>query len=369
VPLGEVRHGEILLKSGSYKARMPVTIVRGQGGAVAVDKECEPTTLAKKTNTTCTIDVTNTSFDAAEVTIKDRLPDELKIRPTTITGATLAENGVFHNTTLDGAEPADVTVDPGTFDGYFDISDPAFGSLALGLDDEDIVNVSFGEFSTFEFAGEVWDTLGIVSNGYGVVGGGTGSDVVFSNFSELPDPDRPNNVLAPYWTDLDPSQGGEVYVNVLGTGPNCDAPNDCWLVVEWNDVPEFSNPTTTSHTFQIWLGLSGDASPGQDITFEYDTQTGIGDGGILTVGAENKFGNRGETVYFNGEPAANLPADGDQWVVNSTPGQPGETHTITFQAKGVQVGEWTNCALVRGSTFSGRATDCVSGEVTPALAP
>ncbi len=157
-----------------------------------------------------------------------------------------------------------------------------------------------------------------------------------------------------------------MYANVLGTGPTCAAPDQCWLVIEWNDVPEFSDATQT-HTFQIWLGFEGDASPIEDITFEYDAQIGDGDGGFLTVGAENQFGNRGEAVYHDGDVPANLPADGDQWRVNSTPGEPGESHTITFDAKARAVGEWTNCAQVRASTFAGRAVDCVSGEVTPAL--
>jgi len=362
VPLGEVRHAKIILKSGPYKARMPVTIVRSQGGAVTVDKECAPTHIANKTDTACTIDVTNTTFEDAQVTIKDNLPDELKIRPTTLTGATLAGNGLFHETTLEAGDPPEVTVDPLGLDLY---TDARGFELQLGLGDEDGADVTFG--GTVSFVGRSWDTVGVVSNGYAVVGGV--DSVQFEN-TDLPDPTPPNTLLAPYWTDLDPSAGGEVFVNVFGTGSfdcfDATPTDDCYLVIEWQNVPEFSNPDTTAHTFQIWLGYDSDASPEEEIYYFYDGQTGTGDLGNLTVGAENQFGNRGEAVYFNGEPIADLPADGDSYFVESTVGTPGETHTITFDAKGRRVGEWTNCAVIRGSTFDGRATDCVSGEVTSA---
>jgi len=89
---------------------------------------------------------------------------------------------------------------------------------------------------------------------------------------------------------------------------------------------------------------------------------GNGDGGFLSVGAENRFGNRGATVYFNG--AGTLPANGTQLVVTGTPGAPGETRTITFSAIGKNKGSWTNCAEMTSSAYVGKQTACVSGTVT-----
>ncbi len=68
--------------------------------------------------------------------------------------------------------------------------------------------------------------IGITSNGYAVVGGGTNADVDFINQS-LPDPTPPNNVLAPFWTDLNPGAGGRMLLNVLTDGVND------WIVIEW----------------------------------------------------------------------------------------------------------------------------------------
>jgi hypothetical protein len=82
-------------------------------------------------------------------------------------------------------------------------------------------------------------------------------------------------------------------------------------------------------------------------------------GGFLSVGAENRFGNRGQNTYFNG--TGTLPANGTQLRVTSTPGAPGETHVITFSATANTKGDWTNCAEMISSVYFGTQTACVNG--------
>jgi hypothetical protein len=86
---------------------------------------------------------------------------------------------------------------------------------------------------------------------------------------------------------------------------------------------------------------------------------GNGDGGHLTVGAENVFGNRGQNYYYNG--TGTLPADGTELVVTGIPGAPGDTHTVTFSATGFKPGDWTNCAMMTGDIFFGTNTACFTG--------
>ena len=178
--------------------------------------------------------------------------------------------------------------------------------------------------------------------------------------SDLPDSAVPNNVLAPFWTDLNPSFGGRVLINVLGAGGNV------WTVVEWESVANFGDRET--NTTQIWIGTNSDADPGEDISFVYGADVSDGDGGFLTVGAENKFGNSGGTTYFDGAgipPSPSFPfADpGYEVDVFSSPGAPGGMHVISFDAEGRRKGAWQNCAEMTGDTFPGVAVDCVSGEV------
>lgn len=160
-------------------------------------------------------------------------------------------------------------------------------------------------------------------------------------------------MLAPFWTDLIPGGSGAVRIGLLTDQVNT------WLVVDWENVREFSSASTAS--FQVWIRINSLQGSTQDISFAYGTIQGNGDGGFLTVGAENKFGNRGQNYYFNG--AGTLPANGTQLVVTSTPGTPGGSRTITFSAKGKSKGDWTECAQMVSNAYFGAQTACVSGTV------
>jgi subtilisin family serine protease len=348
VPIGEVRHATLTLREKCHdgrRLRFPITVSRRQPG-VTIAKTCEPTTLARGETTDCTITLQNTSFDPTAVSVVDRLPEELRLTGAVTGGVRESSRRVTFVGTLGGAEPPGIDVAPGTSPfGYIPLSD--FGiPPEPGVTDETIINFLV---PPFVFAGETHTTIGMVSNGYLVVDGGTGVDVEFIN-QNLPDPERPNNVLAPFWTDLNPAVGGALRAGVLSAGP------DSWVVFDWEDVRNFDDPTTNS--FQVWIGLNGV----EDISYTYGTTLSAGNLGLLTVGAENRFGNRGENAYFNG--TGELPTSASEFVVTSTPSAPGEAHVIQFTAKGVEKGEWQNCAEMRSESFFGVSTACVEGRVT-----
>jgi len=120
-------------------------------------------------------------------------------------------------------------------------------------------------------------------------------------------------------------------------------------------VKEFSTAKTAS--FEVWIGVNG----AEDITFAYGTIQGNGDLGFLTVGAENRFGNRGANYYVNGTGA--LPDGTTQLRVSTSPPVPGETKTITFKVRGLLPGAWRNCAEMTSNFLFGTATSCVDGVV------
>jgi uncharacterized repeat protein (TIGR01451 family) len=347
VPMGETRMGRITFTSKGESLTFPVTIVRGEPLAAVATKTCEPATFARNATTTCTITVTNNSFEPADTTVSDPLPSNLSLVPGSVVGAVPDGNGIVFNGVLDPAEPPAPEVIDGTGTspvGYLPLA--GFGSnLVISGTDESIANVNV---PPFVYAGETYSQIGMVSNGYAVVGGGTGADVDFIN-TDLPDPTQPNNVLAPYWTDLNPSSGGRMLVNVLGDGTNS------WLVLEWENVSHWSGDG--AGTFQIWIGVNGT----QDISYTYGA-VDDGDQGFLTVGAENVFGNRGNAWYFDGSGTP-VAAD-DELRVIGIPGAPGETHTITFDAKGTKKGKFTNYVYVTSDQFEGTSIASFSGEVT-----
>jgi hypothetical protein len=158
---------------------------------------------------------------------------------------------------------------------------------------------------------------------------------------------------------MNPGAGGRILVNVVSAGP------DLWTVVEWERVPNFLDKKV--NTCQIWIGAKGNSGGDEDVSFTYGPDISTGDGGFMTVGAENKFGNRGSVVYFDGNgtpPAPSFPAGNYEIDVFSTPGAPGETHTISFTARGVDQGKWKNCAEMESAFIFGTTIACVEGEVT-----
>ena len=60
---------------------------------------------------------------------------------------------------------------------------------------------------TYYYGGEPYTRIGVVSNGYVVIGGGTGADIEVPA-ADVPEPARPNNVVAPFWTDINPAAAG-----------------------------------------------------------------------------------------------------------------------------------------------------------------
>jgi hypothetical protein len=167
----------------------------------------------------------------------------------------------------------------------------------------------------------------------------------------MPDPERPNNVIAPFWTDL--ADGGKQYIEVVD-------PDDSgieWLVLEWEDVfLTGSGNEEHKFSFQIWIQVN----TGQEAIFMvYGRVDEVAEGRRFSVGAENKSGNRGQTV--NDEQGA-PPVVGGDLAVLTTPGS-AATHTITYTAKGIQAGDWQSCAEMESSAFQGAAVACAEGDV------
>jgi hypothetical protein len=304
-------------------------------------------------NTTCTLTITNPTFSSANVSLDDKLPPKLELVPGSATGgATEQGNGVHFNGTLAASQPPNVAVGqgPSPAGGYLPLS--LFGIPPVGgVGDDTITNFNV---PAFLYGGEVYTQVGFSSNGYVVIGGGSGPDNSLNN-QNFPDPNRPNNTLALFWTDLNPAAAGALRIGTLTDG------SDTWIVMDWQGVREFSTAGNL-HSFQVWIGINSDANPAEDISYAYGPNTGNGDGGFLSVGAENKFGNRGGNVYFNG--TGTLPSNGTQLRVTTTPGAV-TTHVITFQAKGVDVGTWTNYAEMTSPAFYGTSIARFSGAVTP----
>ncbi|MCK2220326.1 S8 family serine peptidase [Actinomadura sp. ATCC 31491] len=308
--------GQVDLKQagGSRALHLPVAFYR-QEGIVPVDQTCAPDTIARNTGeSTCTVTVQNNSLEAAEVTAVSTL--DARLRLNSVTGATkIGTQVATARATLAARQPDRPTIAPGQGPaGYLPLD--AFGVTPTPIGDEQAINLTVPAFS---FAGRTYTRLGVTSNGYSVAGGTNGADDIQYQPQTLPDPARPNGVLATYWTDLDGTGAPGVYSTVLTDGVND------WVVVEWR-VNLYG--TSSLKVFQQWIGVNG----AEDISYAYDPANLPGSppaGAGLTVGAENAEGTAGDQI--SGPPAEDL-------VVRSTPGAPGGTLTYTMKVKGVSTG-------------------------------
>jgi subtilisin family serine protease len=319
---------------GPRDLHLPVAFFKQQG-IVTLSQSCDPSTIKVNTDrSTCGVTVQNNSLSPADVNTSSTT--SLNLEVTEATGATKVNNHkVTATATLAARQPDAPGIEPGELFGYIPLD--AFGVTPIGVGDEQALNFNVPAFS---FAGQTFTQLGVVSDGYLVAGGASGQDITFVPQS-LPDPARPNGVLAPFWTDLDGTGAPGIFIATLTDGTND------WIVVE-SRLNIFG--TASQRVFQVWIGVNGT----EDITFAYDPTNlpaappaGFG----LTVGAENTDGSAGDQIA---PPLPETPPTEDQRV-SSTPGAPGGALSYSFQVKGVFRGTGTvrtdlTTPLVRGTT-------------------
>lgn len=199
-----------------------------------------------------------------------------------------------------------VAIAPGTSPGggYLPLSSLGVPTIGHASDD----HVYNRDVPPFTFAGKTHTVIGFSTNGYAIVGGfvATADNSIFNQ--HFPYDARPNNVLAPFWTDLHPGVAGAMRIAVL------EDEGDSWIVLDWEGVREWSTPN--SNSFQIWIGVNGDSHPVEDVSFAYGLIQGSGDSGYLTVGAENEYGDSGANFYFDG--TGTLPSNGTQLRVTTS---------------------------------------------------
>jgi hypothetical protein len=336
-PIDAQQFGQINMTSGQGEQHLPVAFVHTPG-EVSLTQSCTPTSVPLDALTECTVEAVNSSGEAQTVTMDSRLPQPFTV--TQVTDATMvrARHVRAGAVTLTGAAPGVPAVGP-PGGGFLDLA-AFFGPVPIG--DEEILNYNV---PAFEYAGETWTQLGVDSNGYAIVGGGASED---NNCCALPggtDPARPNNILAPFWTDLDGTAAPGIRIGILTDGVSD------WLVLQY-EVNVFG--TTDLRKFQMWIGLNG----AEDVTYEYAANQADPAGQDFLVGAENKLGL--------GDMEAVLPTTAGLRVTSSAP-TPGGSRTYSFKARGVAVGTGDLVTEMRASRVPGVTIAKTGLQVTGAV--
>jgi Subtilase family/Fibronectin type-III domain/PA domain len=305
---------------------LPVAFRTGQA-QVSLASSCTPTAIKVHEISSCQVTATNNSFNTTTVDLRTALNKKLKVQ--SASGATIVDNRRVEklNVSLAGAQAGVPSVDPGSLAGYIPLD--LFGVTPIAIGDEDIINFNV---PSFVYNGVTYNTLGVDSNGYVIAGGGTSEDNNCCNLPTGPDPARPNNMLAPFWTDLDGTGAPGIFITILTDGVSD------WIVIEYR-VNVFG--TTSSRVFQIWIGINGT----QDITYAYNPAglPGNPNGQPFLVGAENELGQ--------GDMTATLPT-GDLRVTSTAP-TPGASASYTVNVRGVSAGIGTVTTEMEGPDLPG----------------
>ncbi len=332
---GEIR---LVPNRGNLPAlHIPVAFVPQQG-TVNLMSNCDPAEISQLSLTECAVTAQNNGFNDTVVDLTTTASNRLYI-----VGADGAEipwyggSATLDDVELAGAQIGTPTLQPAGPLGSGYVSLDAFGP-PTPIGDEEIVNYTV---PPFQYAGKTYSRLGVVSNGYLVVGGGTAEDVDCCN-PLLPDPSRPNNILAPFWTDLDGTDSTGYFINVLSDGTYS------WIIVEWRLRPWGAGPEVAENVFQTWIGVDGF----EDITFNYGP---VADPGFpLVVGAENEVGSDGDQLGPDVLPTEDLR------IVSTDP-VPGDSVSYRVTALGLKRGQAVVQSEMEASTVGG--TTIVSSPV------
>jgi len=175
-----------------------------------------------------------------------------------------------------------------------DISDSANLLTTSELDDG-WKNVNMG-FS-FTFYGQTYTDVDVSTNGYLTFG----SDPDNYTADSIPDTNDPDNIIAPFWCDLDLSGGGEIFAKTMGTAPNRQ------FIVQYKNVDFYDaseRPGNALLNFEVILSEADNS-----ILFQYGDMLSVnshgnGDGGDpdgddTSIGIENADGGLGVNHSYN----------------------------------------------------------------------
>ena len=174
--------------------------------------------------------------------------------------------------------------------------------------------VTVESFIGLEYMGQTYTSVQVSSNGFISLGTSSGQVTEYRPQS-LPTASEPNNVIAPYWTDLDldgtaddDTGTGTMYAATLNTSTNQ------FFVVEWENAMLWGD-TGSSVNFQIWYDRNA-----ASFSFAYGPMSP--NSTPTVVGFEDATGTVGYThaAQLSSGIAGSLPQEGDEFGIVTIPG-------------------------------------------------
>ncbi|ROQ18900.1 S8 family serine peptidase [Gallaecimonas pentaromativorans] len=284
-------------------AHMPVAIYSGNstdatalsstGGVMTAGGE-----LAAQTQ------VSNNGFDGT-ATVKVVLPEGLDVNGTpeaTESGATQDSFGYDAATktmtwtgTLNKSF-ANLAAGPAWLDSLPSLTD-GFDPFEIACSDCDEGTVSLNAAGLgIQFMGKAVTSITLSANGYVAFNGAIVTAPYYND--SMPSSKISGAVLAPFWTDLDLTNTGKWYYQIINDGTND------YLVFEWKDISEYGDTSGRKYTFQVLLQLDADAAFVHYVSMDAMPT-------YVTAGVQDASGARGSNLYIDGTGTA--PASGSSY--------------------------------------------------------
>ena len=175
----------------------------------------------------------------------------------------------------------------------------------------DAAIMTFSSMFPLKYYGGSQSQISVNSNGFLTMGY---SDYLYGDNSPIPDAHGPVRMIAPFWDDLDPSAGGDIYRWL-------DTTNHRWII-QFDEVRHWGS--TDTETFQvIVLNQSWYPTPTGDtpILIQYQDVT---DPSSCTVGIENADQDDGVGWAYDGTYGSQALPIADETAILFTTVPPGE---------------------------------------------
>ena len=208
------------------------------------------------------------------------------------------------------------TMLPGTYSWI-----PTNGMTSLTLTDNGVSAAQQMGFS-FRYSGKEYTNLHVAANG---LLGFVNLSLSASVNTNLPLPSVPNAILCPFWDDLNPAGGGQVWFATMGTAPNR------YAVVSWVEVPHKLS-ASTKFTFQAVLYEN------ENVRFQYakvnSGNSQYTQGVSSTIGLEDFMGGVGTKYSFMGSPSVVTNGQSILFIPNGRPGMEPSVVYVSTVANG-----------------------------------
>ncbi|MBZ5637382.1 MAG: choice-of-anchor D domain-containing protein [Acidobacteriia bacterium] len=151
------------------------------------------------------------------------------------------------------------------------------GTAVAGVTSDDSTSAPIALGFNFPFYGTLFSSIEVCSNGWLSF---TSSATSYSN-QPLPNSGAPENLIAPFWDDLNPGGASLIFFQSFGNR----------AIIQWNNIPHYGTTEPGTYTFQAIIDQSG------EITFQYLTVAGTLNS--ATIGIQNAAKTTALQIAFN----------------------------------------------------------------------